>query len=170
MCPQKLVIKPRDVRPNIALWDPELPDEQTPGWADLHHNCYFYRCNIDNILTGCITTLKWKTVKTAQHITRTELSSIQDRQSQWCRTQANRIIIPQPLQLQTVVPAARQYHSIQSHTTRLRDSFMPQANRLLNSEFGLVKAMSQSVCLYLKQFCYVFVKLLKDTDKLCILH
>ncbi|KAM3862324.1 transcription factor Dp-1a [Diretmus argenteus] len=65
--------------------------------------CNFYRCTIESILTGCITawygnctTLKSKAlqrvVKTAQHITRMELPSMEVLYMQWCQKKANRII------------------------------------------------------------------------------
>ncbi|KAI3375059.1 hypothetical protein L3Q82_021577, partial [Scortum barcoo] len=65
--------------------------------------CRFYRCTIESILTGCITA--WyssctalnrkalqKVVKAAQHITRTELPSMEDLYTQRCRKKATKII------------------------------------------------------------------------------
>ncbi|KAI3366893.1 hypothetical protein L3Q82_009536 [Scortum barcoo] len=80
--------------------------------------CSFYRCTIESILTGCITA--WyssctalnrkalqRVVKAAQHITRTELPSMEDLYTQRCRKKATKIIKdPKSLQLQTVLPAA----------------------------------------------------------------
>lgn len=63
-------------------------------------------------------------LKTAQHITRMELSSMGDLYTQQCRKKANRIIRG-PNQL-----CSRQCHRIRSHTTRIRDSFIPQGTRL----------------------------------------
>ncbi|KAI3354731.1 hypothetical protein L3Q82_004513 [Scortum barcoo] len=65
--------------------------------------CSFYRCTIERILTGCITTwyssctalnrkVLQRVVKAAQHITRTELPSLEDLYTQQCRTKSNRII------------------------------------------------------------------------------
>ncbi|KAI3363903.1 hypothetical protein L3Q82_001500 [Scortum barcoo] len=65
--------------------------------------CRFYRCTIERILTGCITA--WyssctalnhkalqRVVKAAQHITRTELPSMEDLYTQRCRKKATKII------------------------------------------------------------------------------
>ncbi|KAI3376661.1 hypothetical protein L3Q82_016480, partial [Scortum barcoo] len=65
--------------------------------------CSFYRCTIESILTGCITA--WyssctalnrkalqREVKAAQHITRTELPSMEDLYTQRCRKKATKII------------------------------------------------------------------------------
>ncbi|KAI3359443.1 hypothetical protein L3Q82_002939 [Scortum barcoo] len=65
--------------------------------------CSFYRCTIESILTGCITA--WyssctalnrkalqRVVKAAQHITRTELPSMEDLYTQRCRKKATKII------------------------------------------------------------------------------
>ncbi|KAI3356722.1 hypothetical protein L3Q82_003400 [Scortum barcoo] len=82
--------------------------------------CSFYRCTIERILTGCITAtwyssctalnrkaLQRVVVKAAQHITRTELPSMEDLYTQRCRKKATKIIKdPQSPQLQTVLPAA----------------------------------------------------------------
>ncbi|KAI3376843.1 hypothetical protein L3Q82_000416 [Scortum barcoo] len=65
--------------------------------------CSFYRCTIESILTGCITawyssctTLNRKAlqrvVKAAQHITRTEMPSMEDLYTQQCRRKATKII------------------------------------------------------------------------------
>ncbi|KAI3355125.1 hypothetical protein L3Q82_017989 [Scortum barcoo] len=73
---------------------------------------------IESILTGCITA--WyssctalnrkalqRVVKAAQHITRTELPSMEDLYTQRCRKKATKIIKdPSHTQLQTVLPAA----------------------------------------------------------------
>ncbi|KAI3359693.1 hypothetical protein L3Q82_014076 [Scortum barcoo] len=82
--------------------------------------CSFYRCTIERILTGCITA--WyssctalnrkrkalqRVVKAAQHITRTELPSMEDLYTQRCRKKATKIIKdPSHPSLQTVLPAA----------------------------------------------------------------
>ncbi|KAI3366532.1 hypothetical protein L3Q82_000664 [Scortum barcoo] len=91
--------------------------------------CSFYRCTIERILTGCITA--WyrsctalnrkalqRVVKAAQHITRTELPSMEDLYTQRIRAQ----------------------------TTRLRDSFIPQAIRLLNCDLQHVLEWFAAKC------------------------
>ncbi|KAI3358299.1 hypothetical protein L3Q82_014676, partial [Scortum barcoo] len=107
--------------------------------------CSFYRCTIESILTGCITA--WyssstalnskalqRVVKTAQHITRSDLPSMEDLYTQRC------IGGRPPKSLRTpVTPAtnssaccrlAERFCSIRARTTRLRDSFIPQTIRL----------------------------------------
>ena len=109
--------------------------------------CNFYRCTIESILTGCIyawygscSALNRKTlqrvVKAAHHITRTELPSMEDLYTQRCRKNNNRIIKDPhhpSNKLFQLLPSGRRYRSIRSRTTRLRDSFIPRAIRLLNS-------------------------------------
>ncbi|KAL3051157.1 hypothetical protein OYC64_001430 [Pagothenia borchgrevinki] len=107
-----------------------------------------YRCTIESILTGCFTA--WygsfctalnrkalqRVVKTAQNITRTELPSMEDLYYQRVRQKALRII-KDPRhpshKLFCLLPSGRRYRSIRTQTTRLRDSFIPQARRLLNT-------------------------------------
>ena len=85
--------------------------------------CNFYRCTIESILTGCITAwygsctaLNRKTlqrvVKTAQHITRTELPSMEDLYTQRCRKKAYRILKDPhhpSNKLFSLLPSGRQY-------------------------------------------------------------
>ena len=77
-----------------------------------------------------------RVVKSAQHITRTKLPSMVDLYTQRCRKKANRII-KDPChpshKLLCLLPSGRRYRSIRTRTTRLRDSFIPQAIRLSNS-------------------------------------
>ena len=107
----------------------------------------FYRCTIESILTGCITA--WygsctalnrkalqRVLKTAQHITRTELPSMEDLSSQRLRKKSLRIMKDPhhpSHKLFSLLPSGRRYRSIQTKTTRFRDSFVPQAVRLLNN-------------------------------------
>ncbi|KAL3059094.1 hypothetical protein OYC64_011094 [Pagothenia borchgrevinki] len=102
----------------------------------------FYRCTIESILTGCITA--WygsctalnrkalqREVKTAENITRTELPSMEDLYSQRLRKKSLRIIKDPhhpSHKLFCLLPSG-----IQTKTTRLRDSFIPQAIRMLNT-------------------------------------
>ncbi|KAI3359202.1 hypothetical protein L3Q82_002719 [Scortum barcoo] len=111
--------------------------------------CSFYRCTIERILTGCITA--WyssctalnrkalqRVVKAAQHITRTELPSMEDLYTQRavCRKKATKIIKDPShpshpsYKLFCLLPSGRRFRSIRARTTRLRDSFIPQAIRL----------------------------------------
>ncbi len=103
--------------------------------------CSFYRFTVQSILFGYITA--WygsctsinhkalqRVVKTAQHITRAKLASIKDLYTQWFRKRANRIF-KDPNQtshkLFYLLLPGRQCSRIQSCTTRLCDSFVPQA-------------------------------------------
>ncbi len=108
----------------------------------------FYTCTVESILTGCITA--WfgnstagnrkalqRVVRTARHIVGGELPSLQDIYTRRCMRKARRIIkhSGQPSHsLLSLLPSGRRLHSIRSHTSRLRDSFFPQAIRLMNSK------------------------------------
>ncbi|KAI3352952.1 hypothetical protein L3Q82_019522 [Scortum barcoo] len=109
--------------------------------------CSFYRCTIESILTGCCITAWYssctalnhkalqRVVKAAQHITRTELPSMEDLYTQRCRKKATKIIKDPShpsYKLFCLLPSGRRFRSIRARTTRLRDSFIPQAIRLLN--------------------------------------
>ena len=117
------------------------------GAMDSRILCNFYRCTIESILTGCITAwygsctalnlkARQRVVKSAQHITRTELPYMEDLYTQQCRKKANRIIndtYHPSHKLFCLLPSGRRYRSIRACTTRLRDSFILQAIRTLNS-------------------------------------
>ena len=106
----------------------------------------FYHCTIESILTGGITT--WygnstaqdrkalqRVIRSAQRITRTELPSIQDIYSQRCRRKAKRIVSDSSHpshHLFTLLPSGRRYKSLRTRTSRYKDSFYPQAIRMLN--------------------------------------
>ncbi|KAI3354474.1 hypothetical protein L3Q82_018982 [Scortum barcoo] len=98
--------------------------------------CSFYRCTIERILTGCITA--WyssctalnrkalqRVVKAAQHITRTELPSMEDLYTQRCRKKATKIIKDPShpsYKLFCLLPSGRRFRSIRARTTRLREA------------------------------------------------
>ncbi|KAI3373750.1 hypothetical protein L3Q82_022332 [Scortum barcoo] len=109
--------------------------------------CSFYRCTIESILTGCITA--WyssctalnrkalqRVVKAAQHITRTELPSMEDLYTQRCRKKATKIIKDPShpsYKLFCLLPSGRRFHAaFEPEPQGFRDSFIPQAIRLLN--------------------------------------
>ena len=108
--------------------------------------CNLYRLTIESILTGCITAwygsctalnrkASQRVVKSAQHITRTEFPSMEDLYTRRCKKN-NRIIKESyhpSHKLFCLLPSGRRYCSIRARTTRLRDSFIPQAITLLNS-------------------------------------
>ncbi len=108
----------------------------------------FYSCTVESILTGCITAwfgnstagnrkalqrVEW----TARHIVGDELPSLQDIYTRRCIRKAWRIIKdsshPSHRTL-SLLASGRRLRSIQSHISRMRDSFFPQAIRLMNSQ------------------------------------
>ncbi len=107
----------------------------------------FYTCTVESILTGCITA--WfgnstagnrralqRVVRTARHIVGGELTSLQDIYTRRCTRKARRIIKDSSHpshRLLSLLPSGRRFRSIRSRTSRLRDSFFPQAIRLMNS-------------------------------------
>ncbi len=108
----------------------------------------FYTCTVESILTGCITA--WfgnstagnrralqRVVRTAHHIVGGELPSLQDIYTRRCTRKARRIIKDSSHpshRLLSLLPSGRRFRSIRSRTSRLRDSFFPQAIRLMNSQ------------------------------------
>ncbi len=105
----------------------------------------FYTCTVESILTGCITT--WfgnstagkrkalqRVVRTAHHIVGGELPSLQDIYTRRCIRKARRITKDSSHpshSLLSLLPSGRRLHSIRSRISRIRDSFFPQAIRLM---------------------------------------
>ncbi|KAK3571042.1 hypothetical protein QTP86_001294 [Hemibagrus guttatus] len=105
----------------------------------------FYRGTIESILSSCITawfgnctvsdrkTLQ-RIVRTAEKIIRVSLPSITDIYSTRCIRKANSIV-DDPTHpshtLFTLLPSGKRYGSIRALTTRLLNSFFPQAIRTL---------------------------------------
>ncbi len=76
-------------------------------------------------------------VRTARHIVGGELPSLQDIYTRPCTRKARRIIKDSSHpshSLLSLLPSGRRLRSIRSRTSRLRDSFFPQAIRLMNSQ------------------------------------
>ncbi len=108
----------------------------------------FYTCTVESILTGCITA--WfgnstagnrkalqTVVRTARHIVGGELPSLQDIYTRRCIRKAQRITNDSSHpshRLFSLLPSGRRLRSIRSRTSRLTDSFFPQAIRLMNSQ------------------------------------
>ncbi len=108
----------------------------------------FYSYTVESILTGCITA--WfgnstagnrkalqRVVRTARHIVGGELPSLQDIDTRRCIRKAQRIIKDSSHpshKLLSLLASGRRLRSIRSRTSRLRDSFFPQAIRLMNSK------------------------------------
>ena len=106
----------------------------------------FYRCTIESFLTGCITV--WYSsytacdrkalkgvVRTAEAIIGNKLPALQDIYQSRClrKTKKIRSDSSHPAHgLFTILPSGRRFRSIQARTTRLMNSFYPQAVRLLN--------------------------------------
>lgn len=110
----------------------------------------FYRCTIESILTGCITVwygsctacdrkaLKG-VVRTAEYIVGNKLPALQDIYQSRClrKIQKIRLDSGHPAHgLFTLLPSGRRFRSIQARTTRLLNSFYPQAVRLQNNLWG----------------------------------
>ncbi|KAK3553870.1 hypothetical protein QTP70_012703 [Hemibagrus guttatus] len=108
----------------------------------------FYRGTIESILSSCITawfgtctvsdrkTLQ-RIVRTAEKIIAVSLPSITDIYSTRCIRKANSIVndSTHPSHtLFTLLPSGKRYQSIRNNTTRLLNSFFPQAIRCLNRE------------------------------------
>ncbi len=108
----------------------------------------FYTCTVESILTGCITALfgnstagnrraLQRVVRTARHIVGGELPSLQNIYTRRCIRKARRIITDYSHpshSLLSLLPSGRRLRSIRSRNSRLRDSFFPQAIRLMNSK------------------------------------
>ncbi len=108
----------------------------------------FYRGTIESVLTSCITvwygncsaadrkTLQW-TVNTAAKIIGAPLPSILDIFLARCSSKTNSIV-KDPTHpshsLFQLLPSGRLYRSIRARSTRLLNSFFPQAVRALNSD------------------------------------
>ncbi|XP_054650702.1 uncharacterized protein LOC129191401 [Dunckerocampus dactyliophorus] len=106
----------------------------------------FYRCTIESVLTASITV--WygncttrdrkalqRVIKTSQNIVGAALPSLQDIYTSRVLRRTHNLIKdsthPQH-SLFTLLPSGRRYRSLKSRTTRLANSFYPQAIRLLN--------------------------------------
>ncbi len=78
-----------------------------------------------------------RVVRTARHIVGGELPSLQDIYTRRCTRKARRIIKDSSHpshRLLSLLPSGRRLRSIRSRTSQLRDSFFPQAIRLMNSK------------------------------------
>ncbi|XP_055499383.1 brain mitochondrial carrier protein 1 isoform X1 [Leucoraja erinacea] len=107
----------------------------------------FYRGAIESILTSSLSV--WygscsaadqkalqRVVRTAEKITRSPQPAIQDLYPSRCRKRASNIIkdTTHPAhKLFTLLPSGKRYRSMRSKTTRFKNSFFPQAIRLLNT-------------------------------------
>ena len=108
----------------------------------------FYRCTIESILTNCISV--WygscsvadrkslqRVVKTAQRITGSTLPTIEAVQRKRCLRRARSIAKDSSHpshRLFALLPSGRRYRVLRSRTSRFRNSFIPAAVTLLNSE------------------------------------
>ena len=109
---------------------------------------FYSRCTIESILSGCITA--WygscsaadrkalqRVVKTAERIIGGHLPSVQGIYNNRCLRKARKIVKDHShpgYGLFTLLPSGRRYRSIRARTTRLTNSFYPQAVRLLNQQ------------------------------------
>ncbi|TKS65279.1 putative RNA-directed DNA polymerase from transposon BS [Collichthys lucidus] len=107
----------------------------------------FYRCVVESVMCTCITV--WhgncsaaekkalqRVVKAAQRTVGCSLSTTTDIYTSRCRKRASCIMKDSTHPAHTLfapLPSGRRLWSIKSRTTRLRNSFFPEAVRLLNS-------------------------------------
>ncbi len=129
----------------------------------------FYTCTVESILTGCITACfgnstagnrraLQRIVRTAHHIVGGELPSLQDIYTRRCVRKARRIIKDSSHpshSLLSLLPSGRRLCSIRSRTSRLRDSFFPQAIRLTvrnNSPYITLPLTQHAMLCTLTQF------------------
>ncbi|KAK1799526.1 hypothetical protein P4O66_000408 [Electrophorus voltai] len=106
----------------------------------------FYTCTIESILTGNITV--WfgnstkqdrqalqRVVRSAEHITHTELPDLQTIYYKRCQTKARRIV-KDPThpnnRLFSLLRSGKRFRTLKTKTERLKRSFFPQAIRALN--------------------------------------
>ncbi len=83
-------------------------------------------------------------VKSAQRITGSSFLTIEDIYSNRCRDRAASIIKDSfypAYGLFTPLPSGRRLRSIRARTTRLRNSFFPEAVRMINSCSSTLRAM-----------------------------
>ena len=120
----------------------------------------FYRCTIENILSGCITArygnctasnrrALQRMVRSAQRITGGKLPALQDTYSTRCHRKVKNIIKdnnhPSQCLFSSLSSARRgQYRCIKSGTETLKNSFNLKAIRLLNSHHYHIRGC----CLY----------------------
>ncbi len=125
-----------------------LPETAEEVWNEPQNPQVLLHLHVESILTGCITA--WfgnstagnrralqRVVRTARHIVGGELPSLQDIYTRRCTRKARRIIKDSSHpshRLLSLLPSGRRFRSIRSRTSRLRDSFFPQAIRLMNSQ------------------------------------
>uniref|UniRef100_A0A4W5LD23 Reverse transcriptase domain-containing protein n=1 Tax=Hucho hucho TaxID=62062 RepID=A0A4W5LD23_9TELE len=97
----------------------------------------FYSCNIESILTGCITA--WygncaasdrkalqRVVRTAQYITGAKLPAIQDLYTRRCQRKALKIVKDPSHRLFSLLPHGKQYRSAKSRTKGFSTVFTPK--------------------------------------------
>ncbi|KAK3507471.1 hypothetical protein QTP70_025843, partial [Hemibagrus guttatus] len=134
---------------NLSLNVETSPGRSTPAPSPRKPSS-FYRGTTESILSSCITVwfgnctvLDRKTlqriVRTAEKIIIVSVPSIMDIYSTRCIRKANSIV-DDPTHpshtLFTLLPSGKKYRSIRAQTSRLLNSFFPQAIRCLNRELN----------------------------------
>ncbi len=118
-----------------------LPETAEEVWNEPQNPQVLLHLHCGEQQTGCITA--WfgnstagnrralqRVVRTARHIVGGELPSLQDIYTRRCTRKAWRIIKDSSHpshRLLSLLPSGRRFRSIRSRTSRLRDSFFPQA-------------------------------------------
>ncbi len=127
---------------------PLLPETAEEVWNEpqhpqilLHLHCGEHPDRLHHRLFGNSTAGNRKAlqrvVRTARHIVGGELPSLQDIYTRRCIRKARRTIKDSSHpshRLLSLLPSGRRLRSIRSRTSRLRDSFFPQAIRQMNSQ------------------------------------
>ena len=103
----------------------------------------FYRCTVESLLSNSIEV--WfgnctvqvrkavqRVIKTAQYICGAAFPSLQDIYNTRVTKRAHNITKDTTHPQHTLLPPGRRYRSVKARTTRLKNSFYPQAIRLLN--------------------------------------
>ncbi len=115
-----------------------LPETAEEVWNEPQNPQVLLRCItawFGNSTAGNCRALQ-RVVRTARHIVGGELPSLQDIYTRRCTRKARRIIKDSSHpshRLLSLLLSGRRFRSIRSRTSRLRDSFFPQAIRLMNS-------------------------------------
>ncbi len=142
--------------------------------------CTFYRGTIESILTSCITV--WygacntscrkslqRIVRAAEKIVGVSLPSLQDIYSTRLTRKAL-CIAGDPTHpthnFFSLLPSGRRLQSLQARTNRLKDSFIHQAVRKLNSLPSLSRPNS---CIFVYVYIYIYIYLICTYLYFCIL-
>lgn len=116
----------------------------------------FYRCNVERILTSCITARFCSSTvaekQMLQRVVRSTQRTISDVYTSHCRDRANRNMRDSThpaYGLLSSLPSGRRLCCIWVRTSRLKNSFFPDAVRLINAMSCIELYCTLSCCTYL---------------------